>query len=123
MPSTHIQRRASPTGQCAADQGARKCATLEAKIATLEAQIGDTRTKLDAAAAQLKYSYLDPLHISPSHHLKNPNAPQTVQSHIRLLRGYNDIRDIGTGLLGIIADSRLVQIKQIYEEFDVNEKD
>ncbi|KAI4154309.1 MAG: hypothetical protein L6R39_001413 [Caloplaca ligustica] len=85
----------------------RKCANLEAKVAVLEVQISDTRTKLNEAAAKLK----------------NPNASQTVQNHIRLLRQYNDIRDIGTSLMGIIADNRRVPMKRVYEEFDVDEQD
>ncbi|KAL8722352.1 MAG: hypothetical protein Q9225_001142 [Loekoesia sp. 1 TL-2023] len=82
-------------------------ANLEAKIAALEAQIDDTRAKLDLAAAKLK----------------SPDSHQTVQNHIRFLREYNDIRDIGTSLMGIIADNRRIQMKRVYEEFDVDEKD
>lgn len=55
--------------------------------------------------------------------VRNPNASQTVQNHIRLLRQYNDIRDIGTSLMGIIADNRRVPMKRVYEEFDVDEQD
>ncbi|KAL8945366.1 MAG: hypothetical protein Q9211_000136 [Gyalolechia sp. 1 TL-2023] len=70
-------------------------------------QIDDTRAKLQQDAAKLEHS----------------NARQTVQNHIRLLREYNDIRDIGTSLMGIIADNRRVQMKRVYEEFDVDQKD
>ncbi|KAI4115605.1 MAG: hypothetical protein LQ345_003839 [Seirophora villosa] len=93
----------SPADQ--ADAG--NCAHLEAKIASLQALIGDTSTKLDQAAAKLK----------------NSDASQTVQNHIRLLRDYNDMRDVGTSLMGIIAESRPVQMKKVYEDYDVNEKD
>ncbi|KAI4131151.1 MAG: hypothetical protein LQ338_001356 [Usnochroma carphineum] len=114
MPSSPAQDDASPTKlaqasvSSLADQvEAKKCANLEAKIATLEAQMGDTKVKLDEATAKLK----------------NPDASQTVKNYIKLLREYNDIRDIGTSLMGMIADNRRIPMKRVYEEFDVDEKD
>ncbi|KAL8997484.1 MAG: hypothetical protein Q9169_003264 [Polycauliona sp. 2 TL-2023] len=85
----------------------RKTANLRFKIAALETQIKETTSKLDDAAAKLK----------------NPEPHQTVGNHIKLLREYNDIRDIGTSLMGVIANDRQVPMKRVYEDFDVNEKD
>ncbi|KAL8782864.1 MAG: hypothetical protein Q9213_005041 [Squamulea squamosa] len=82
-------------------------ANLENKIAALEAQIKETQAKLDDAAAKLK----------------DPNPYQTVNNHIKLLREYNDIRDVGTSLMGIIANNRQVQMKRVYKDFHVDEKD
>jgi hypothetical protein len=42
-----------------------------------------------------------------------------VKKHIQLLHRYNEIRDIGTGLMGIIAENRGVRVKDMYEEFGV----
>ncbi|KAL9602583.1 MAG: hypothetical protein Q9219_001727 [cf. Caloplaca sp. 3 TL-2023] len=86
---------------------AKRITNLEAKIAALQGQIDDTRLKRDEATAKLKV----------------PDASQTVQNHIRLLREYNDIRDIGTSLMGIIAENRHVQMKCVYSEFNVDEQD
>ncbi|KAI4229840.1 MAG: hypothetical protein L6R36_000486 [Xanthoria steineri] len=86
---------------------ARKMATLEVRIAALETQIEESKVKLDAAAARLK----------------NPDPHQTVSNHIKLLRRYNDIRDIGTSLMGVIANHRQVPMKRVYEDFHVDEKD
>jgi len=55
--------------------------------------------------------------------LKNPDAASTVQKHIKLLHAYNEIKDIGQGLLGIIADNRNVRIADVHREFDVGDKD
>ncbi|KAL8679225.1 MAG: hypothetical protein Q9186_004467 [Xanthomendoza sp. 1 TL-2023] len=85
---------------------ARKIANIDIKIAALEAQIEDTKVKLDEAAAKL-----------------NPHPAQTVNKHIRLLREYNHIRDIGTSLMGIIANNRQVPMKRVYEDFRVDEED
>ncbi|KAL8805889.1 MAG: hypothetical protein Q9182_001670 [Xanthomendoza sp. 2 TL-2023] len=82
-------------------------ANIDLKIAALEAQIEDTKVKLHGAAAKLK----------------NPDPGQTVNNHIRLLREYNHIRDIGTSLMAIIASHRQVQLKRVYEDFPVDEKD
>ena len=112
-------------------------ARLEAKIKSLQTQIDDTRAKLNEAAAKLKYVFSpersllvkqsgDSSRVLIVFHFtlrRNPDANQIVQNHIRLLREYNDMRDIATSLMGIIAENRQVQMKRIYEEFDVNEKD
>jgi hypothetical protein len=50
-------------------------------------------------------------------------AAETVKKHIRLLHDYNDIRDVGQGLVGMIADNRGVRIGELYEEFGVGLKD
>jgi hypothetical protein len=50
-------------------------------------------------------------------------AAETVKRHIKLLHDYNDIRDVGQGLIGMIADNRGVRIGDLYEEFGVNVKD
>ncbi|KAI4204420.1 MAG: hypothetical protein LQ350_001177 [Teloschistes chrysophthalmus] len=80
---------------------------LRAKIATLETRIDDTRVKLDHATAKLKH----------------PDPNQTVNHHIKLLRQYNDVRDIATGLMGIMAEHRQLPMKRIYQDLGLDEKD
>jgi hypothetical protein len=44
-------------------------------------------------------------------------APEkTVQDHIRLLKEYNDIKDIGQQLIGLIAENREVPIGSLYAD-------
>lgn len=50
-------------------------------------------------------------------------ARTTIKRHISLLHTYNEIRDIGQGLMGLIADSRGVRIKDVQDEFGVDAKD
>jgi len=50
-------------------------------------------------------------------------AAETVKRHIKLLHDYNDIRDVGQGLIGMIADNRGVRIGELYAEFGVGLKD
>jgi hypothetical protein len=50
-------------------------------------------------------------------------AEQTVKRHIKLLHDYNDIKDVGQGLIGIIADNRGARIGDLYTEFGVNVQD
>lgn len=47
----------------------------------------------------------------------------TVKRHIRLLHEYNEIKDVGQGLMGIIADARGVRQVDVEKEFGVGEKD
>lgn len=86
---------------------AKKIAALEAKIALLETQIQETEEKRRAVNAQLK----------------TKDAQATVKAHIKLLHDYNEIRDVGQGLMGIIADNRGVRAIDVYRDFDVGESD
>jgi hypothetical protein len=54
---------------------------------------------------------------------RNPDAAVTVKRHIKLLHDYNEIRDVGTGLMGMIADSRGMRIKDVYAQFGIDVKD
>ena len=40
----------------------------------------------------------------------------TFREHIRLLKGYNDIKDIGQQLIGLIAENKGVPVGTLYEE-------
>jgi hypothetical protein len=57
------------------------------------------------------------------HPLRTSSPETTVQNHITLLHTYNQIRDIGTGLMGIIAENRGVRVRDVYREFGVGETD
>lgn len=46
-----------------------------------------------------------------------------IKEHIQLLHRYNEIKDIGQGLMGLIAEKRGCRIKDVMEEFGVDEKD
>ncbi|KAH0538753.1 hypothetical protein FGG08_004707 [Glutinoglossum americanum] len=81
--------------------------SLEAKLANLRAQIQELKARRDELRPQLR----------------NPDAAMTVKRHIRLLHDYNEIRDIGTGLMGMAADSRGVRVRDVYAEFGVEVND
>jgi len=44
-------------------------------------------------------------------------ARATIKRHIYLLHAYNEIRDIGQGLFGMIAEQKGVRIVEVMEEF------
>lgn len=46
-----------------------------------------------------------------------------IKSHIALLHKYNEIKDIGQGLMGLIADKRDCRVVSVMEEFGVGERD
>ncbi|KAF2742250.1 Swi5-domain-containing protein, partial [Sporormia fimetaria CBS 119925] len=46
-------------------------------------------------------------------------AHKIVKKHIKLLHEYNEIKDVGQGLMGLIADQRGVRIIEIQEEFGI----
>ncbi|PSS22435.1 hypothetical protein M430DRAFT_137674 [Amorphotheca resinae ATCC 22711] len=89
-----------------AELKAMKISSLQARNAALEQEIAQTRAKLQEVSQELNYP-----------------AAATVKKHIKLLHEYNDIRDIGQGLIGMIAENRGVRIGELYEEFGVGLKD
>jgi hypothetical protein len=50
-------------------------------------------------------------------------ANKIVKDHIKLLHEYNELKDVGQGLMGLIADSRAVRIVEVQEEFGIEAKD
>lgn len=50
-------------------------------------------------------------------------ARQTIKDHIGRLHRYNEIRDVGQGLIGMIADQRGKRIVDCMDEFGVEVSD
>ncbi|KAH7074875.1 Swi5-domain-containing protein [Paraphoma chrysanthemicola] len=50
-------------------------------------------------------------------------ANKIVKDHIKLLHEYNELKDVGQGLMGLIADQRGVRIVEVQEEFGVDSND
>ncbi|KAH9206956.1 Swi5-domain-containing protein [Leptodontidium sp. 2 PMI_412] len=89
-----------------AELKAIKIASIQARNASLEVEIKKKKARLEEVTKELNYP-----------------AAETVKNHIKLLHDYNDIRDVGQGLVGMIADNRGVRIGELYEEFGVGLKD
>jgi hypothetical protein len=50
-------------------------------------------------------------------------ANKLVKHHIKLLHEYNEIKDAGQGLMGLIADQRGVRIVEVQDEFGIDAQD
>ncbi|KAE8164993.1 DUF1337 domain protein [Aspergillus tamarii] len=74
-------------------------AGLEAEVARLEAQLAETKARLKS----------------------DPST--TVQRYITLLHEYNEIKDIGQGLTGLIADARGVRQIEVQRDYGVGDQD
>ncbi|TGO42492.1 hypothetical protein BHYA_0008g00830 [Botrytis hyacinthi] len=81
---------------------AMKLTSIQTRNANLKAEIAQKREKIQEITEGLEKP-----------------AKETVKRHIRLLHDYNDIKDVGQGLLGMIADNRGVRVGELYEEFGV----
>lgn len=51
------------------------------------------------------------------------SSGSVVKGHIALLHKYNEIKDIGQGLMGLIADKRDCRVVKVMEEFGIGEAD
>ncbi|KAJ5756985.1 uncharacterized protein N7511_007167 [Penicillium nucicola] len=111
----------------------KNLASLRESIANLEAQQAQLESEIASTTSQLKYVLLIPLDtmapamnsepcsIFPFTEINDPSA--TVKRHIRLLHDYNEIKDVGQGLMGLIAEERGVRQVEVEREFGVEEKD
>ena len=50
-------------------------------------------------------------------------AQELNKKHIRLLHEYNEMKDAGQALMGLIADQRGVRIAEVQDEFGINASD
>lgn len=50
-------------------------------------------------------------------------ANKIVKQHIKLLHEYNELKDAGQGLMGLIADQRGVRIVEVQDEFGIDAND
>ncbi|KAL1793773.1 hypothetical protein ACET3X_008755 [Alternaria dauci] len=50
-------------------------------------------------------------------------ANKIVKEHIKLLHEYNELKDMGQGLMGLIADQRGTRIVEVQEEFGIEAAD
>lgn len=70
-----------------------------------------------------------PLHLltltPPPPPIRTPSIPAStiVKRHIDLLHTYNEIRDVGTALMGLIAEKRGVRVQTVYDEMGVAGRD
>ncbi|KAK3202410.1 hypothetical protein GRF29_161g1111472 [Pseudopithomyces chartarum] len=50
-------------------------------------------------------------------------AQELNKQHIKLLHDYNEIKDAGQALMGLIADQRGVRIVEVHDEFGIDAND
>lgn len=100
---------------------------LQTKHATLTSTLLDLQTQRATLASRTTLPSGLPIPPQDSEDetlklaLKSANA--VIKEHIQLLHRYNEIKDIGQGLMGLIAEKRGCRIKDVMEEFGVDEKD
>lgn len=112
-----------------------KISALESQLTTLRAELSSTQTQLNAKIKSNSQSHSSssshPLAATSSHHFSqlDPStetsalASSMVARHIKLLHEYNNIKDVGLGLMGLIADGRGCRLAAIMEELGVGGKD
>ncbi|EME43146.1 hypothetical protein DOTSEDRAFT_132200 [Dothistroma septosporum NZE10] len=100
---------------------------LSAKRNNLEAKLADLQSQRQALIAEAKLpSGLEmPEDWSDEQRSKQAmvDANATIKEHIALLHTYNEIKDIGMGLMGLLAEKRQARVATVMEEFGMGEKD
>lgn len=103
---------------------------LQSQISALQSQIATTQENLDDALAKLQNQLSTNTAKFPAGSASPQNQAETqaeaeaiVKRHIKLLHAYHEIKDVGQGLMGLIADARGVRLKEVMEEMGVEEND
>jgi hypothetical protein len=98
----------------------KKKAALEAKLADLEAELAShvANAKL-SSGLEMPSSWTTEQKTSEA--IEGANV--TVKEHIELLHRYNAIKDVGLGLLGMVAEQRGMRQVVVMEEFGLSAKD
>ncbi|KAL3446236.1 Swi5-domain-containing protein [Aspergillus insuetus] len=105
-PASRSEQGKPPSTPSQASQRNKKLETLRASNKDLESQVAEIESQVAEIRAKLK------------------NDPsETVKRHIQLLHEYNEIKDAGQGLLGLIADARGMRQVDVEREFGVGERD
>ena len=96
---------------------ASKKATLQARLADLQAQ---RSSHVATVSEQPNLS-----NTSPEQHVTQAltSANAVIKTHITLLHSYNEIKDIGLGLMGLVAESRGVRVAGVLEDYGMSDKD
>jgi hypothetical protein len=103
---------------------------LQSQISALQSQIAAAQADLDDSLSELqsqlstrpeKFASGSPLPQSDAD--TQSQAGAIVKRHIKLLHAYNETKDMGQGLMGLIADARGVRLKEVMDEMGVEEHD
>lgn len=108
-PVTDTAHRSQPT---APDPTTAAHTRLLSSITSLHSQISHLTLSLSHSNALLVSQNINP-----------SLAPTIVKNHITLLHEYNAIKDVGLGLMGMIAEGRGVRVGGVMQELGVGEKD
>ncbi|KAI6906426.1 hypothetical protein KC318_g5434 [Hortaea werneckii] len=115
------------TDQAGSQTSNPRLAALEFKRERLLSTLVDLQAQRSQLVSEAKLpSGLDMPPDAPDEQ-KNKQALATangvIKDHIQLLHKYNEMKDIGLGLMGLIADKRGVRIGTVMEDFGMDEKD
>ncbi|OBT78747.1 hypothetical protein VF21_02618 [Pseudogymnoascus sp. 05NY08] len=130
-PGASRKRSASPVSKGIQGPAADAAETTKEQPLSEEAQLEEKRMKQIEAIKARNKELADEVEAMETKladargTLKNPDAAATVKAHIKRLHAYNEIRDVGQGLIGLIAEQRGVRIGECYDggEFGVGAKD
>jgi len=100
---------------------------LQTKKANLERTLADLVARRNALVSQSTLpsglAMPDDWSLEQKQNQALSNASVVIKEHIGLLHTYNEIKDIGQGLMGLVAEQRGVRIKVVQEDFGCGEKD
>ncbi|KAL2350293.1 Swi5-domain-containing protein [Cryomyces antarcticus] len=134
IPRTHIDGNTSPPSTPLPLPSARdkRLLTLQTRLTTLRTTHSTLTAQRDALISSIPTTPTATPSAASAPTTTTNNIPKTtddattaalhtaaaiVKRHIKLLHDYNEIKDIGMGLLGLITDQRGVRIREVQKEF------
>jgi hypothetical protein len=121
---TESQSTASQASEPASPLPAEKLSPQEITLAELRAQKAALLSSLKVQpAVQVLMEGNDDDDGEPTEKDIMTAANRIVKEHIKLLHEYNELKDVGQGLMGLIADQRGARIVEIQDEFGIDTND
>ncbi|KAJ4358915.1 hypothetical protein N0V95_002621 [Ascochyta clinopodiicola] len=132
-PATHAQSQpsVSQTSEPASPRSVARLTPQEITLAELKAQKAALLASLGSLPAiqvLIEENQTSDIEMSdddgePTEADITAAANKMVKEHIKLLHEYNELKDVGQGLMGLIADQRGVRIVEIQDKFGLDAND
>lgn len=110
----------APTSEAPANP---RLTALATKQAALEATLADLLAERATLIAQTSI----PDQVSSDQDSRDKaalsSATATIKHHIATLHRYNEVKDVGQGLLGLVAEARCVRVKDVMEDLGLENGD
>lgn len=127
MSSSPVASRETGNDRLTSSQSDKQLEALRARQAELDTVVAELQIRrdrlVDASHSRLRSDQLLGDDAETRAQTAVDAANIRIKAHIKQLQDYNDIKDVGTQLMGLIAEKRGVRIVEVQDEFGIEADD